>query len=74
VPESFRSRLEGVERFHQILERQWSLSEREAREIGLPEVVPAYVEEVLMKLPEPAVQASPLTSSAGGAPPGRTKR
>lgn len=74
VPEAFRSRLEDAELFHQILEHRWYMSEREGREIGLPEVVPAYVEEVLMKLPEPAVQASPLTSSAGGVPPGRTKR
>lgn len=65
VPDELRSRLEDAELFHQILEHRWYMSEREGREVGLPEVVPAYVEEVLEGIPEPVVEPSPLTASPG---------
>jgi hypothetical protein len=68
VPAKFRRRLDDAELFHQILEHRWYMSEREHREIDLAEVIPAYVEEVLKDLPEPTVEASPLTTSATGAP------
>ncbi|MBD0328539.1 MAG: DUF4032 domain-containing protein [Thermoleophilia bacterium] len=47
VPRDLRRKLEPAELFHQILEHRWYLSEREGRDVGLPEAARAYVEEVL---------------------------
>ena len=63
VPDELRGRLEDAELFHQILEHRWYMSEREGRELGIEEVIPAYVEDVLRCLPEPAVEPSPLNAS-----------
>lgn len=70
VPAHLRVRLDDAELFHQILEHRWYMSERENREIDLAEVIPVYVEEVLNKLPEPAVESNALAETAGTAPDG----
>ena len=39
------------------------MSEHEGREVGLDEVIPDYVENVLEGLPEPKVETNPLAVS-----------
>ena len=71
VPDRLRGQLEGAELVHQILEHRWYMSEREGSEISIPEVLPAYVREILTKLSGPTVEASPLTPSPSVGNPGQ---
>ncbi len=63
IPAGYRAKLDEAEIFHQLLEHRWYMSERESREFSLDEVIPSYVEEVLARLPDPAVTTSPLAVS-----------
>ena len=60
IPPELRRRLDDAEIFHQILEHRWYMSERSGRDMPLDTVVPSYVEQVLAKLPEPAIAEPPL--------------
>jgi hypothetical protein len=52
VPPDLRERLEPAEIFHQVLEHRWFLSEAAGRDVGMPEAVASYVENVLRYAPE----------------------
>jgi hypothetical protein len=52
VPPDLRERLEPAEVFHQILEHRWFLSESAGRDVGMPEAVASYVENVLRYVPQ----------------------
>jgi uncharacterized protein DUF4032 len=52
VPPDLRERLEPAEVFHQVLEHRWFLSEAAGRDVGMPEAVDSYVENVLRHTPE----------------------
>ena len=47
VPRELRRKLEPAELFHEVLEHRWYASERERRDIPLPEAVNLYVDQVL---------------------------
>ena len=47
VPREMRRKLEPAELFHEVLEHRWYASERERRDIPLPEAVRLYVDQVL---------------------------
>jgi hypothetical protein len=55
IPPEQAAKLDAAEIFHQVLEHRWYMSERIGRDLPLAEVVPSYVDEVLGRLPEPAV-------------------
>ena len=63
IPDALRAKLDDAEIFHQILEHRWYMSESEGREVGLEEVIPDYVENVLEDTPEPTVETNPLAVS-----------
>ena len=71
IPVEQRAKLDDAEIFHQILEHRWYMSEEEGREVGLDEVIPDYVENVLRRTPMPKMESNPLAvSDAGALPPG----
>ena len=55
IPPEQAAKLDEAEIFHQLLEHRWYMSERLGRDLPLAEVVPSYVDEVLERLPAPAV-------------------
>jgi hypothetical protein len=55
IPPEQAAKLDPAEVFHQLLEHRWYTSERSGRDLPLAEVVPSYVQDVLAKLPAPAV-------------------
>jgi hypothetical protein len=56
IPPEQAAKLDPAEIFHQLLEHRWYMSERSGRDLPLPEVVPAYVQEVLVHVPRPEVR------------------
>jgi hypothetical protein len=73
IPDEERAKLDDAEIFHQILEHRWYMSEREGREVGLDEVIPDYVDNVLSRTPAPKVESNPLAVSDAGVPPPAAK-
>jgi hypothetical protein len=73
IPDEQRAKLDDAEIFHQILEHRWYMSEREGREVGLDEVIPDYVDNVLSRTPAPKVESNPLAVSDAGVPPPAAK-
>ncbi len=69
IPDALRGKLDDAEIFHQILEHRWYMSEQEGREVGLDEVIPDYVDNVLAAAPEPRVESNPLAVSDERHPP-----
>jgi hypothetical protein len=57
IPPEQAAKLDPAEMFHQLLEHRWYVSERTGRDLGLMEIVPSYVDDVLARLPAPEVQA-----------------
>jgi hypothetical protein len=55
IPPGQAAKLDAAEIFHQLLEHRWYMSERLGRDLPLAQVVPSYVDEVLERLPAPAV-------------------
>lgn len=53
IPSGQRGKLDDAEIFHQLLEHRWYLSERQRRDVPMPEAVDAYVNDVLSALPGP---------------------
>jgi hypothetical protein len=47
IPLQHRGKLDDAELFHQLLEHRWYLSERQRRDVPMPEVIEAYVRDVL---------------------------
>ncbi|MDY5403588.1 MAG: DUF4032 domain-containing protein [Trueperella sp.] len=47
VPPELRAKLQPAQLFHEILEHRWFMSERENRDVPMPEAVQSYVREVL---------------------------
>ena len=47
VPPELRAKLQPAQLFHEILEHRWFMSERENRDVPMPEAVHSYVREVL---------------------------
>ena len=73
IPQRMRDKLDDAEIFHQILEHRWYMSEQEGREVSLEEVIPAYIDDVLQRLPDPALASNPLAISdrvSADPPPG----
>jgi Domain of unknown function (DUF4032)/Lipopolysaccharide kinase (Kdo/WaaP) family len=59
VPAELSGRLEPAEVFHQVLEHRWFLSEAAGHDVGMPDAVASYVENVLTHTPpERAVLAA----------------
>lgn len=54
VPDSLRGRLTDAELYHQVLDHLWFVSEREGRDVGLPQAVDDFVATILPKLPHEA--------------------
>ncbi|MDO4665291.1 MAG: DUF4032 domain-containing protein [Actinomycetaceae bacterium] len=52
IPPEYRAKLEPAEMFHQILEHRWFESEKQGRDVPMPEVVASYVTTVLTNLPD----------------------
>lgn len=48
VPREMRRKLEPAEIFHEVLEHRWYLSERQQRDVPLPEALEAYVASELV--------------------------
>ncbi|MEJ2515823.1 MAG: DUF4032 domain-containing protein [Gammaproteobacteria bacterium] len=64
IPAKQREKLDDPEIFHQILEHRWYMSEREGRELGLEDVIPSYVAQVLEPMAAPRVEPSPLAGAS----------
>jgi hypothetical protein len=54
IPAEHRGKLDDAEIFHQLLEHRWYLSERQRRDVPIPEVIASYVKDVLALFPEPS--------------------
>lgn len=52
VPRDLRGKLEPAEIFHELLEHRWYLSERQGRDVPMPEVVEDYIDRVLRDRPD----------------------
>lgn len=52
VPPELRGRLEPAEIFHEVLEHRWYISERERRDVSLPEAARSYADAVLRHSPD----------------------
>jgi hypothetical protein len=55
IPRAERVKLDDPELFHQLLEHRWYMSERARSDTPFAVVVPAYVRDVLSKLPAPTI-------------------
>lgn len=60
VPDDLRSRLDGAELFHQVLEHRFAMSEAERREVTNPEALADYLARVLPGRPEERTLGSEL--------------
>ena len=47
VPRSMRGKLEAAQMFHEILDHRWYISEKQRRDVPMPEAVASYVANVL---------------------------
>ncbi|WP_102510102.1 DUF4032 domain-containing protein [Sanguibacter massiliensis] len=47
VPRSMRGKLEAAQMFHEILDHRWYISEKQNRDVPMPEAVASYVTNVL---------------------------
>lgn len=47
VPRSMRGKLEAAQMFHEILDHRWYISEKQRRDVPMPEAVESYVANVL---------------------------
>ena len=70
LPAGQRAKLDDPEIFHQLLEHRWYLSERAGRDTPLPEVVQAYVRDVLAPMPALQPVAPPAAAATAGREPG----
>ncbi len=62
VPLPLRRKLPPAEVFHEVLEHRWYLSEGAGRDVGLPEAVRRYIDQVLVFRPdEKAIVEGPDT-------------
>ncbi len=52
VPRDMRGKLEPAEIYHELLEHRWYISERERRDVPMPEVVRDYIDRVLRDRPD----------------------
>jgi hypothetical protein len=52
IPPELRGKRAAAETFHELLEHRWLFSEREGREVGMPEAVASYVDDVLRGAPD----------------------
>jgi hypothetical protein len=52
IPPELRGKRAAAETFHELLEHRWLLSEREGREVGMPEAAASYIDEVLRGVPD----------------------
>ncbi|MHB1064366.1 MAG: DUF4032 domain-containing protein [Georgenia sp.] len=52
VPRDLRRKLEPAEIFHEVLEHRWFMSQREERDVPMPEAVRSYVDNVLRHRPD----------------------
>jgi hypothetical protein len=52
IPEELRGKLEPAEIYHQVLEHRWFMSEAASRDVGLPEALAAYIDDVLRHVPD----------------------
>jgi hypothetical protein len=55
VPRELRKKLEPAQLFHEILDHRWFKSQREGRDIPMPEAAVSYVEQVLRHRPDEAI-------------------
>ena len=67
VPAELRSRLDGAEVFHEILEHRWFLSEAAGRDVGMQAAVRDYVDHVLPSVPDGLVTPAPAIADRGAA-------
>jgi len=52
VPKKYRKKLEPAQLFHEILEHRWYMSEKQGRDVPMPEAAVDYVEKVLKNKPD----------------------
>lgn len=52
VPKEYRKKLEPAQLFHEVLEHRWYMSEKQGRDVPMPEAAVDYVEKVLKKKPD----------------------
>ena len=64
IPAAQRGKLDDAETFHQLLEHRWYLSERQGRDVPMPEVITGYVGDVLASLPDPPVRDMTATGES----------
>ena len=65
IPRELRGKLEPAEIFHEVLEHRWFLAEKAQQDIGLPQAVESYVDQVLRHRPD---EQSYLGSEIPGTP------
>ena len=69
VPQELRSKLEGAELFHEILEHRWFLSEERGEDVGTDVAVADYLETELPRRPdERTVLVAPVTGEVPAVP------
>ena len=56
VPDNLRAKLEPAELYHEMLEHRWFMSEAAGKEVDVTRAATDYVQNVLKKLPDEAVQ------------------
>lgn len=71
VPRDLRSKLEPAEIFHEVLEHRWFLAQQRGQDSPLPDVVRAYIDDVLRHKPDedtliggPPTEPLPATTAA----------
>ncbi|HLS04237.1 MAG TPA: DUF4032 domain-containing protein, partial [Actinomycetales bacterium] len=52
IPRELRGKLEPAQIFHELLDHRWFMSQRENRDVPLPEAVHSYIDTVLRHRPE----------------------
>ncbi len=52
IPREMRGKLEPAQIFHELLDHRWFVSQRENRDVPLPEAVHSYIDTVLRHRPE----------------------
>lgn len=52
IPREMRGKLEPAQIFHELLDHRWYVSQRENRDVPLPEAVHSYITDVLRHRPE----------------------
>jgi|SRR5699024_7577526 len=65
IPRELRGKLEPAQVFHELLDHRWFRSEREQRDVPMPEAIASYIETVLRHRPD---ERSVVESDTGTLP------